>query len=593
MSDFVSSVDVADILYGLKDQDARTLISELQTKIEKLSKEVTELSNYIKDLDPDANHKVVNSINNRSGDVTLDIETLGGVRTAHADTTTKYGAGSIDKYGHVKVTNTYNTQVNKKDDVGVAASGYGLQASYKELKDYINDNLGVTSFNGQTGDITFTAEDLGTVPTDHSAISRKYGGGTNDKYGHVMLTDDYVNISTSAERDGANASKGASGYALQKAYQELKQEIKEIGGQGVSSVNDKTGAVKITYNDVNAAPIKHNETTTIYGGGTDTHYGHVKVSDAYAGTAADSTRAENSIVPSLYAMQKVNQKLDNTTVNITALANRTTVLETKALTATDEYDVENPDKATSGADANIAASGYAVQQTYKETKANAKELSNLSKQVSTLQGIVDTGVHKTLTQEEYDALSYEEKTNGIIYFITDGFNGYLASDIDYIPIEGSSVQYDNVQDALNAIVQQLDDFSPYAKDIIFEAKPNSTIQSRNVQDAIGELESIIIENDPAGKLDIAQGPENTGKMLQVNSEGLLTLRTTEEIGLGSVVVANPAKEESETFLSLYNLRINGIGYEIESKGSSVQVSDTEPEDEDVVLWINTSKNYGE
>ena len=591
MNGIVSSVDVSKNIYDMKDSAARADINLLKEKIKELTNTVNELLAYIKALDPDGNKKVVNTINGQDGNVTLDIQSLGGVPTNHADVSNQYGIGSQDKYGHVKVTDVFTNVVNTKNEQGVAASAYGLQASYKDLKEYVSNNLGVTSFNGEKGDITFGVENLDAAPINHAAISKRYGAGTNEQYGHVMLSDIYDNTSASQKYDGAEASKGASSYALQQAYQNLKQEIQN-NNKGVTSVNEKTGDVSLTYEDLNAAPKVHATFTTTYGGGDNINYGHVKVSDAYSGSAEDSARANNSIVPSLYAIQKVNQKTDINNTNIKSLQEKITSLESNPITITDIYDVNTPDKTTSGADARVAASAYAVQETYKKAKTNTQNLTDLTKKVSTLQDKINEGNHRTLTQKEYDSLSFDEKNNGTIYFVTDGFNGYLASDIYYVPVEGASVQDDNVQSALESITKKIDEFSVNAEDIVFTPLPESTIVSTNVQGAINELNTIILENNPEGKVDINQGIENYGCILQVNSYGQLALKNLKDIGLGSSVSANPIQEEGEVFLPLSTISIDGLKYEIDS-GSGVEVSDTEPTDEKIVLWINTSKNYGE
>ena len=80
---------------------------------------------------------------------------------------------------------------------------------------------------------------------------------------------------------------------------------------GTSTVGSSTKGIYL-LNGVptemaDAVPTSHASTTTEYGGGDSTHYGHVKVSDNYAtsaGTAAQSVAASSKAVSDAYGASK-------------------------------------------------------------------------------------------------------------------------------------------------------------------------------------------------------------------------------------------------------------------------------------------------
>lgn len=174
----------------------------------------------------------------------------------HDSTTTDYGIGSSSRYGHVKINHTFDT-INPEKNDGIAASSYAVQQAYNDLSQKIEDAIpspGVMSVNGHTGyqtishpgesggNITLTIDELGGAPENHSVPitnSPKYGLGDQENFGHVSLSDKY-NVGDEAlliENSGANTGQGASLYAVQKAYQDLRLRLDE-------SENTKSGIAK-------------------------------------------------------------------------------------------------------------------------------------------------------------------------------------------------------------------------------------------------------------------------------------------------------------------------------------------------------------
>ena len=108
---------------------------------------------------------------------------------ANADKTI-YGGGTGTLYGHVKLTDSLTDETNCK------GSSVALSAcAGKALKDMI-DAIDTTQF----------------APIPHDDTTKKYGGGTGSKYGHVKLSD-----STSSSSD-ADDSIAATPKAVKDAY---------------------------------------------------------------------------------------------------------------------------------------------------------------------------------------------------------------------------------------------------------------------------------------------------------------------------------------------------------------------------------------
>ena len=66
-----------------------------------------------------------------------------------------------------------------------------------------------------------------------------------------------------------------------------------------------------------------------------------------------------------------------------------------------------------------------------------------------VQGNVET--YRSLTQAEYDELSYEEKHSGIVYFITDGATDHIAASSIRYDNSGTHIASTSVQGAIDAL----------------------------------------------------------------------------------------------------------------------------------------------
>ncbi len=193
---------------------------------------------------------------------------------SHVSSEGIYGTASDTLFGHVKLSDNYETSA------GGAASAIG--ASSKAVNDSYNANKSsITSLSGEVAANKSTETQHynsltnlinGKAPTQHSSENRTYGVGTSSLFGHLKIKDTYNQSDTAA--DGV----AASGKAIYDAYTAL-----------MSVCNGK-------------APTAHQSATTNYGKGTESLYGHLKISDNYnqALTAASGTAASGKAVHDAY-----------------------------------------------------------------------------------------------------------------------------------------------------------------------------------------------------------------------------------------------------------------------------------------------------
>lgn len=185
--------------------------------------------------------------------------------TSHASSATTYGVGTSVNYGHLKIANNLST-ASFDASAPVALSAY----QGKVLNDGLSDK----------------------APTNHQSTTTDYGVGTAAAYGHVKVAN---NLST--------ASFDADAPVVLSAYQG-----------------------KLLYDG--KAPKNHKSTTSDYGLGSGTEYGHVKVINnvttssysagdalaAYQGKVLqDGITAVTPTLPSLATIGKSNQSITSAT----------------------------------------------------------------------------------------------------------------------------------------------------------------------------------------------------------------------------------------------------------------------------------------
>ena len=236
---------------------------------------------------------------------------------SHASTDTKYGAGNADNYGHVKLSDTYNSVVE-----GAAATN-SVAASQNALGN------------------AYVALNNAKAPKSHAASDTTYGAGNATNYGHVKLSDTYNSVVSGA---AATNSVAASQNALGNAY--------------------------IALNNAKA-PKSHAASDTTYGAGTATNYGHVKLSDTYKsavsnGAAANGVAASQNALANAYAeLTSANTGLAGKAPNMHAVSEKTYGVGTDSvfghLKISDAYDMSDVANAGSAA-AGMTASMYALSR---------------------------------------------------------------------------------------------------------------------------------------------------------------------------------------------------------------------------------------
>lgn len=147
-------------------------------------------------------------------DSAQDTNIAGKASISHASTTNSYGVGTTSRYGHLKISNTYNETSPSESASGVsaamAASSYALRAAYNSLKTSI----------------------AGKAPTSHASTATTYGIGTASRYGHVKLSDTYTSGQTASNGVGASTKALYDVYSLvsglQTTVNTLNSKIRDI-----------------------------------------------------------------------------------------------------------------------------------------------------------------------------------------------------------------------------------------------------------------------------------------------------------------------------------------------------------------------------
>lgn len=187
-------------------------------------------------------------------------EIAGKAPIMHAVSDLTYGGATGERYGHVKLSDVYATNVpNSGAQNSVGASQLALSNAYIML-------------------------DANKSERNHASTSNQYGLATETMYGHVKLSDDFAESA-----GGATDGVAASSLALFHAYMRMDDEYSRVR-DSLRSKADKEHS-------------SNNPAT--YGAGTASAYGHVKLTDDYSSNAAESVGgAANSVAGSWYAIYR-------------------------------------------------------------------------------------------------------------------------------------------------------------------------------------------------------------------------------------------------------------------------------------------------
>lgn len=267
---------------------------------------------------------------------------------AHANAEKTYGGGTEDLYGHVKTTDKY---VYTNEDETAPTAADSVAASPKAVAD------------------AYTTLDTAKAPVSHASTDTRYGSASLIDYGHVKASDTYKVVI----EDG-DAEHGV--VASQKAVNDMYKDL---------SSNQETGIVS-------RAPIMHADGERTYGAGTESLYGHVKISDNYDMKNVETAgNAASGMAASLFALHRSNAALQavvDTKLPSTHAAEKATAEKFSHVKLTDTYETSQgaaadgvgaSSKALADSFAKLNASISAAQKsivTLNSDKATAKIVSS-------------------------------------------------------------------------------------------------------------------------------------------------------------------------------------------------------------------------
>ena len=290
-----------------------------------------------------------------------------------ADSGVNHGLADGTHYGHIKVGNGLTVNSGKVDVAYGNSANTACQGNDSRLSNArknpnavtFSDGTTNTSYDGSSAK-TVTAATVGAAPAGHTSIQ-----ATSSILGHVKTGTGITNSSGTI-----SVSYGtAAGTACQGNDSRLSDT---------------------------RTPKSHAATTTTYGGGTDSNYGHVKLTDTYL--------------------------------------------------------VKTPNASTNGAATSIAASAYALQQTYKELNSNISGIAARMKYAYTI-------------DSRYDYISYGYPA---LVLVSTSYQGHNLSAICYYNYENYS---------LTSIVTSTPEYEPKATydgtKVVFSVKFRNTLVPAN------------------------------------------------------------------------------------------------------------------
>lgn len=175
--------------------------------------------------------------------------TVGSGDTAGAvKSSTKSGYVAIDSGGYMS-----------PNGMGIPTA---LNTTAKQIVEAINEVLAaLNTYKTSTND-SITGLTNSKAPTSHASSATTYGVGSSTNYGHVKLSDN--TSSTSSTGEGTAATPAA---------------VKAVKDSLTSNVSSLQTAIN------GKAPKMHASDTPSYGVGSDTQWGHVKLSDSTSSTS--------------------------------------------------------------------------------------------------------------------------------------------------------------------------------------------------------------------------------------------------------------------------------------------------------------------
>lgn len=167
-----------------------------------------------------------------------------------------------------------------KDTRDIGAEAQNITVSYDSSGKVIND-ISVTT---PTSEASLATDLNNRAPVNHASANDDYGAADASHYGHVKVgngleigangslqIDFGVSTSTSA-----NEAVACNDTRLNNT-RNTKNPIEFFDGVTIKKSFDGSSKQTVSYGDVGAAPVNHQDTTQKYGAATKNEYGHVKI----------------------------------------------------------------------------------------------------------------------------------------------------------------------------------------------------------------------------------------------------------------------------------------------------------------------------
>ena len=250
------------------------------------------------------------------------------IRTPGSSTTAGTVKSSTDS-GKVAIdANGYMTP----NGMGIPSS---LNTTAKVIVSAVNEVLSALNNYKVSNDSAVTGLSTSKAPIAHASTSTTYGIGTSSNYGHVKLSDSTTSTSSTSSGVAATPAAVKSAYDLANSAQSTADTAQSAADTAKSTANtaqstadtakstadtaqSTANSAKSTADTAQStanskAPIAHASTSTTYGIGTSSNYGHVKLSDSTTSTSSTSSgvAATPAAVKSAYDLANSAQSTAN------------------------------------------------------------------------------------------------------------------------------------------------------------------------------------------------------------------------------------------------------------------------------------------
>jgi hypothetical protein len=191
----------------------------------------------------------VTSVNGETGAVVLDATDVGAAAASHNHAASAITSGTFDAARIPDISATYVPISSKGANNGVASLNSSGKVPLTQLPEEFSGGDTVTSVNGQVGDVTLDATDVGASASGHTHTGLGVSSVNGDTGDVTLFAADVGAIPTSA----AGAASGVA--TLDSGGDVPLAQLGNVPAAPVTSVNGDTGVVVLTASDVSAIPV--------------------------------------------------------------------------------------------------------------------------------------------------------------------------------------------------------------------------------------------------------------------------------------------------------------------------------------------------